>query len=332
MLIILSMVFIENNNLDPALNHAIELYVMDTFNEDVFMLWRNSPCILLGRYQNINSEVNLEFTKKHGIEVVRRLSGGGAIYCDPDNMQYTFITQKRGHNNLFKKFAKPVVKGLKSLGLNAEFTGRNDIQIDGVKVSGNAQFHKNGKVMHHGTLLFKANTENLSNALKFRKIKFKDKAVRSVVSRVGFIGDFINMNIQEFKLYMEEFIKTEFDIKKSIVLTFEEMQKIKKIRSQIFAKKEWNYGNPFLKKNKSANKYSCGVLELGIDTEDGKIKDVVIEGDFFSELGIENLCSILKGVECSRKAVEKALENLYFHKYIQSMEKEVFISELVKLF
>lgn len=328
------MIFVENNNLDPALNHAIELYVMDNYDDDIFMLWRNRPCILIGRYQNINLEVNLDFTNENNMDVIRRLSGGGAIYCDTENMQYTFITKKGDESvdDSFKSFAKPIVKALHSLGLNAEFTGRNDIQIDGAKISGNAQFQRNGKVVHHGTLLYKANLYNLTNSLKARDIKFKGKAVQSIRSRVGFIGDMIDMNVEEFKAYVEDFIKKEYGIEKTTILTDEQMEKIYKIKDEIFGTKEWNYGNGSLKKIRKAEKYSCGVVEIGLDIEDNKIKDISIEGDFFSELGIDKLRDLFIGVHCSKEEVEKILEEVELDRYIKGMDKKVFIEDIVKLF
>lgn len=325
------MIFIENNNLDPALNHAIELFVLDHYDEDVFMLWRNRPCILIGRYQNINLEVNLEFTEKNGLDVVRRFSGGGAIYCDTDNMQYTFITKQSSISNSFAKFAEPVVKALKSLGLKAQFTGRNDILINGLKVSGNAQFHRNGKVVHHGTLLFKANTYNLSHALKVRDIKFKDKAVRSVASRIGFISDFVDMNVLEFKSYIEDFIKKDYGISQTTVLKDEQMKEIAKIRDEIFASHEWNYGNGSLKKNRKTEKYPCGLLEISFDIKSDKIKEITIEGDFFSELGVAPLCKALEGVECSFEAINSVVNKLDLEKYIKGMEKDLFIGDIMKL-
>jgi len=325
------MIFIENRNLDPALNHAIELYVMDKYDEDIFMLWQNKPCILIGRYQNINMEVNLEFTEKNGLDVVRRLSGGGAIYCDTDNMQYTFITKHTSISNSFAKFAEPVVKALKSLGLEAEFTGRNDILINGLKVSGNAQFHRNGKVVHHGTLLFKANSYNLSNSLKVRDIKFKGKAVQSVVSRIGFISDFVNMKVQEFKSYIEDFIKKEYGISKTTLLSDEDLKEISKIRDEIFATCEWNYGNGSLKSNRKTEKYPCGLLEIALDVEENRIKEVTIEGDFFSELGVAPLCKALEGTECSLEAITKVINELDLEKYIRGMEKDSFIGDIMKL-
>lgn len=328
------MIFVENNNLDPALNHAIELYLMDKYDEDIFMLWRNRSCILIGRYQNIELEVNLEFTDANNMDVIRRMSGGGAIYCDTDNMQYTFITKKTDDDvdTSFKNFAKPVVNALKSLGLNAEFTGRNDIQIDEAKVSGNAQFQRNGKVVHHGTLLYKANIHNLTNSLKPRDIKFKGKAVQSVRSRVGFIGDLIDISVEEFKDYVENFIKEEYKIEKTTILTDDELREIEKIKDEIFGSKIWNYGNGSLKKNRKAEKYSCGIVEIGLDIENKKIKDISIEGDFFSELGIEKLKELLIGVLADREAVKNALKDIEINKYIKGMDKETFIDDITKLF
>lgn len=328
------MIFVENNNLDPAINHSIELYLMNKYDDDIFMLWRNRPCILIGRYQNIDLEVNLDFTNENNMDVIRRLSGGGAIYCDTENMQYTFITKKTEDDidTSFKNFARPVVKALNSLGLNAEFTGRNDIQIDGAKVSGNAQFQRNGKVVHHGTLLFKANLYNLTNSLKARDIKFKGKAVQSIRSRVGFIGDLIDMNVEEFKSYVEGFIKKEYGIENTTILREEEYIEIQKINDEIFGTGNWNYGNGSLKKNRKAEKYSCGVVEIGIDIEDKKIKDISIEGDFFSEMGIEKLKSILIGVETDRNSVENALRDVDINQYIKGMNKDNFVDDIVKLF
>ena len=325
------MIFIENNNLDPALNHAIELYVMDKYDEDIFMLWRNRPCILIGRYQNIELEVNLEFTQDNDLDVVRRLSGGGAIYCDTENMQYTFITRQTSIENSFKRFATPVVKALCSLGLDAQFTGRNDIQINGAKVSGNAQFHRNSKIVHHGTLLFKANFYNLSHALKVRDIKFKDKAVRSVASRIGFIGDMVKMDVLQFKSYIEDFIKKEYGISQTTCLSESEMQEVQKINAEIFATRQWNYGKGSLKRLRQAEKYSCGIVEVALELDGENIKDITIEGDFFSELGVAPLCSILKGVECSEQAITEAIEGVELDRYIKGIDKETFVKDVAKL-
>ena len=324
------MIFVENNNLDPARNHAIELFVMDHYDDDIFMLWRNRPCILIGRYQNIHLEVNLSFTESKGLDVVRRMSGGGAIYCDEENMQYTFITKQTSIENSFKKFAAPVVNALQSLHLNAEFTGRNDILLNGEKVSGNAQFHRNGKIVHHGTLLFKANTENLTHALKVRDIKFKGKAVQSVASRIGFISNYVDMDVIKFKAYIEDFIKKEYGISEVTRLSDSDMQEIEKIKNKIFARREWNYGDGSTRSLKHSDKYPCGLVEVSIELKDGKIEDINIEGDFFSELGIAPLCEMLQGASPTVSSLQKALQDVSLDRYIQGMNKDILIDDIVK--
>jgi len=324
------MIFVENNNLDPARNHAIELFVMDHYDDDIFMLWRNRPCILIGRYQNIHLEVDLKFTHSRGLDVVRRMSGGGAIYCDEENMQYTFITKQTSIENSFRRFATPVVNALRSLNLNAEFTGRNDILIDGAKVSGNAQFHRNGKIVHHGTLLFKANTENLTHALKVRDIKFKGKAVQSVTSRIGFINNYVNMDVLTFKTYIEDFIKKEYGILEFTKLSDADMKVSESIRDEIFARKAWNYGDGSTKSLRHSDKYPCGLVEIAIELKDGKIEDIGIEGDFFSELGVSSLCEMLKGVAPTTSTLQKALQNVMLDRYIQGMDKDILINDIVR--
>lgn len=330
------MILVENNSLSPQLNHAIELYLMDNYDEDIFMFWRNKPTILIGRFQNIDLEVNLEYTKKNNIEVVRRLSGGGAIYCDENNMQYTFITKKENKygniENTFKYFANPIVEALTSLGINAEFKGRNDILLNDAKISGNAQFHKDKKILHHGTLLFKANIENISNALNPREIKLKKHGVKSVKSRVGFIGDHVNMGIEEFLEYIKNFVMEKYNITTTHVLTEDEWEKIKKIEKEIFSSEEWNNGNKSLNKLRNVEKYTCGIVEIVLDIKDKKIEKIFIEGDFFSEKNIEDLYSLLKGTEINEKNLLEKLENVNIDEYIKGMEKENLIKDIIKLY
>ena len=225
--------------------------------------------------------------------------------------------------HLLKKFAKPVVNFLKSLGLNAEFTGRNDIQIDGAKVSGNAQYQNKRKDFTSWILFYlKQIYNNLSNSLKSRDIKFKGKAVQSVRSRVGFIGDMIDMDVETFMDKAIAYIKDEYKITNITTLSTEEMKKIYEIRDSLFATKNWNYGNGSLKKNRKAEKYSCGVVEIGLDIENGRIKDISIEGDFFSELGIDRLCGILKEFNVRKSQLKRLLKILKLTDYIKSWIKK----------
>lgn len=327
------MIFVENNNLVPQLNHAIELYLMEHCDEDVFMFWRNRPSILIGRYQNIHLEVNLDYTEQKNMDVVRRLSGGGAIYCDTDNMQYSFITKKSHEDveNSFKRFAFPVVEALRSLGLNAEFTGRNDIQIDHAKVSGNAQFQQNNKILHHGTLLFKANVENITNSLKARDIKFKGREVQSVRSRIGFIGDYVDMDVLSFMNHMEDFIKKKYQISTTHHLNAQEMVQIQKISDEIFGSPQWNFGKTSFNRLRNAEKYSCGIVEIALDIKDNRIEDIMIEGDFFSEKGVDELTNLIKGLPARRDDIIAALSHIDIQPYIKDMKKDLLVEDIIQL-
>ncbi len=330
------MIFVENNSLVPQFNHAVELYLMDNYDDDIFMFWRNRPSILIGRFQNIHLEVNLEYTEKNNIDVVRRLSGGGAIYCDTENMQYSFITRKNSTHgdveNSFRRFAEPITESLQSLGLNAEFTGRNDIQINKSKISGNAQFHRKGKVLHHGTLLFKANMENITQSLIARDIKFKDREVPSIRSRVDFIGNHVNMSVTGFMDYIEEFIKKKYNISYTHKLNTEEISEIQKISDEIFSSHEWNYGiTTSLNKLRNSEKYPFGIVETVLELKNGVIDEIIIEGDFFSEKGVDELCRKLKGLPPEKSSLDRALKNINVDKYVKGMDKDHLISDILKL-
>ena len=165
------MLYVVNNSNDPYFNHAVEEYIMNNFSEEVFMLWINKPTILIGRNQNTMSEIELDYVNENDIEVVRRLSGGGAVYNDYGVMQFTFITYKNQNplEDGFEKFARPVIEALNSLGVKAEFTGRNDILIEGKKICGNAQYSNKDKIIHHGTLLYNGDMSVIGKALKSRR-------------------------------------------------------------------------------------------------------------------------------------------------------------------
>ena len=162
------MIYVESESRNPYFNLALEEYMFENtpLTEECFMLWQNSNTIVVGKYQNTIEEINSEAVRKQGISVVRRLSGGGAVYHDDGNLNFTFISDKEKNPKLdFKRFIVPVVSALADLGVEAEFSGRNDITINGLKVSGNAQYIKNGRILHHGCIMLDSNLEKVSEAL-----------------------------------------------------------------------------------------------------------------------------------------------------------------------
>ena len=181
------MYYLESTKTDPSWNLALEQYVFDVLGprDDCFMLWQNDNTIVVGKHQNTLEEINTDYVKEHGVTVVRRLSGGGAVYHDLGNLNFTFVAENRfGSEFDFSTFCRPVVDALRSLGVPAEINGRNDMTIEGRKFSGNAQYMKKGRIMHHGTLMYDSDLEAVSRALNVKPDKIESKGLKSVRSRV----------------------------------------------------------------------------------------------------------------------------------------------------
>ena len=199
------MLFIDNKGItDPRINLAIEEYALKNLdiNETYLLFYINEPSIIIGKNQNSVEEINTEYVESNGIHVVRRLSGGGAVYHDLGNLNYSFITKDDGdsfHN--FRKFTEPVIAALKQMGVNAELSGRNDILAEGRKISGNAQFSTKGRMFTHGTLLFNSEMDHIVSALRVKKDKIESKGIKSVRSRVANISEFLTetVDIEEFR-------------------------------------------------------------------------------------------------------------------------------------
>jgi lipoic acid synthetase len=332
------MIIVRNDSTDPYYNHAIEEYFLTETKEDVFILWRNRPSILIGRHQNTFNEINMEFVGKEKIDVVRRLSGGGTVFCDLGNMCFTFITNKASHNSSFKSFASPVVDALKSLGADATFSGRNDILVNGLKVSGNAQYHHRDRLLHHGTLLFAGDLSHLAKALKTNQLKYKSKGIKSVASRVTNIIKHIDkpMDILEFKEYIIDFIMKQYNIDTEYILSDEEQNQILTIRENRFMNWEWNYQlNP-----KSTMAYSVkhgfGLIHYNGDIEKGKVTNLYLDGDFFGMLDIDGLYPFIIGCRLSPDFLEddlisKGLTDRLLSEFISGMTLETLCNDLLTL-
>ena len=206
------MLCIVDSTTDPYWNLAAEEYLLTSLSEPVFRLWRNAPSVIVGRYQNAAAEINSEYVRTRGIPVVRRLTGGGAVFHDLGNVNYTFIDRKvEGEDTaaMFRRFTAPVISALRSLGVEASLEGRNDLVISGRKFSGNAVCVHGGRVLQHGTLLFSASVADLSGALNTRPEKFIGKSVQSNRSRVTNISEHLparhrSMSVEEFITYLQD--------------------------------------------------------------------------------------------------------------------------------
>lgn len=324
--------YLNNDNIDPAMNHAIEEYLLKETSDSHFMLWRNRPTILLGKNQDAFAELNFEYVENNDIDIVRRLSGGGTVFCDLGNMQYSLITDiGKGDQNSFIKFSKPVVEALKSLGLKAEFTGRNDILIEGKKISGNAQYKYKNRIIHHGTILFDVNMDMLAGSINSRPVKFINKSVKSVSSRVGTIKEYLpDYSVEKFMDYLKNYVIDYYGIKTTDELTPELLEKSERYITR-FRDPKWNLGKRYTDSIEMTVKYPFGLVEYKLRMDGGRIIDIDFLGDFFSDLEIENLRKVLIGTEVKPDALREIIKDVDINRYINGMNNEILISDLVSM-
>jgi lipoate-protein ligase A len=299
------------------------------FDEDVFYLYINAPCIIVGRHQNTYAEINHDYVRENGIGVVRRNSGGGAVYHDLGNLNYGFITKNDGKNvaEIFREFTAPILKVLHSLGVNAVFSGRNDLTIEGKKFSGNAQYHTKGKVLLHGTLLFSSDLERVSQSLQADPRKFQDKGVKSVKSRVSNILPYlpVPMETDAFTAKIFQEMLAMFPDASPYELTAKDLARIQALAEDKYASWEWVYGNSPAFTYSPALKYEFGLLDIGVQVESGLIRDIAVYGDFFGEKDIDDLLALLRGRPFERDSVSQALEGVLLSSYIFGLPNDLFV-------
>ncbi|QQY79459.1 lipoate-protein ligase [Keratinibaculum paraultunense] len=321
------MIYIKNEDNRPQFNLALEQYVFDNLNQfdEIFLLWINEPAIIVGKNQNTIEEINLDYVKENNIHVVRRLSGGGAVYHDLGNLNYTIISKSKGSSSFnFEAFSKPVIEVLDKLGVKAEFTGRNDITIDGKKFCGNAQYMKKGKVLHHGAILFDTDLTVLSKALKVSKDKIESKGVKSVRSRVTNIIDYLDekITVEDFKqLLLEHMFKKDSKIKE-YKLTEEDYANINKLMEERYSTWEWNFGkSPKFNISKS-KRFPAGKVETKIYVENGRINELKFYGDFFGGGEISDIEEKFKGIKYKEDEIEKVLNTIDVGYYFSGISKD----------
>ena len=318
-----------NNSTDPAFNLALEEYLLAGTNLDAIMLWRNYKAAIIGKNQNALEEIDVDYIKKHNIPVIRRQSGGGAVFHDLGNMNFTIINKAGGGDfSDYEKFTSPIIDFLHELGVCAELRGRNDLVIGGMKFSGNAQAVKNGRIMHHGTILYNADFGDLAGALKPNEAKIESKGIKSVRSRVTNVAAHLlaPMPAEDFfhKL-CDYFLNNTKDIAE-YTLTDADIKATNLLKDEKYSRWEHNFGkSPDYTYEKSV-KLPAGFIDVRIFAANGIIEDVKIYGDFFGELDVSDLESRLKGIKHERPAVENAIRDLPLQKYIYGINPEEFTS------
>jgi lipoate-protein ligase A len=287
------MLVIKSPSRNAYFNIAAEEYLLKTVKQDVFLIYINDPAIIVGKHQNTMAEINKPFVEANGIKVVRRLSGGGAVYHDEGNLNFSFHMKADANDDFvdFSKFTKPVVDLLNLMGVRAQFKGRNDLVIDDKKFSGNAKMKYQEKILQHGTILFDSEMRVLSDALKVNPLKFRDKAVKSVRSRVTNIVDYLPeaMNIDIFSEKLINYVIELYPKAGSYEFSDEDIAGIQKLADEKYATWEWNYGSsPEYNFNKGI-KTAAGYIEFHLDVKDGIIKKARVFGDFFASKPIKEI-------------------------------------------
>ncbi len=327
-----------NKSTNPYFNLAAEEYLLANAEDDVVMLWRNEPSVIIGKNQNAFAEINFDFVKKHSIKVVRRMTGGGAVFHDLGNLNYTFISPAGGQMSEgireggldFAYFTAPIISALREISLDASLSGRNDIVVatpDGErKISGNAQCVLDGATLHHGTLLFSAKLERLSGALNVDPTKLKSKGIASVRSRVANIFDLMPEDVQkklcdvlDFEKFLADRLSKEFSAKTES-LTDAMIREISLLAEKKYSTDEWNlrrFGNFSVEHRR---RFDYGAVEARLDVESGQIREISLGGDFFGELDIAELEKMLSGVEYSREAVYTVLSEAQIGRFILGAE------------
>ncbi len=326
--------YLDLTTTDPAFNLAVEEYVFDCLPKDrmYVMLWRNDNAIIIGKHQNTHAQINPEFVRQKNIRVVRRLSGGGAVYHDLGNLNFTIIADAQGETLDFGRFCDFVIAALKKAGVEAQRNGRNDMTIGGSKFSGNAQYLRQGRVMHHGTILFDSDLSVLSQALQVDPDKIRSKGIDSVRSRVTNVRPCLprDMTVGEFRTLLLQSILEQIP-GEPYLLTDADVQEIEKRKQARYDSWDWNYGRSpectILKKRRFEG---CGTVEAYLTLSHSTIMELDLRGDFFSTEDPAGLSSLLEGCPLREDALKEALRDASVSRFIAGLSREDIISLLLQ--
>lgn len=307
-------IYIKNESLDVYHSFALEYYLTSekTFSDKtVFLIWRTTPTVMVGKFQNTYQEINGGYVEDNDITVVRRMSGGGTIFTDLGGWQFSFITPAEDKSICLRKYTEPILEVLQNLGVEAYFDGRNDIMVDGKKISGNAQYMRNGFVVHHGSLLYSTDLEMLERSTVTDKKKMLSKGVKSVREHVGNISDYLEkpLSMAGFRdRIVNNFIEDESQI---CELSAGDYEAIKNIAENKFNNWENIYGkNPefdIMKKGRCEG----GDVECRLNVKKGSITDIDITGNFFGNLSRDDMTETLKGCRYEYASIKRRLSEIF---------------------
>lgn len=331
------MIFVDNgNNYDASVNIALETYLVENrlVDEPILLFYINDPSIIIGRNQNTSEEINQAYVDANHIQVVRRMSGGGAVYHDRGNFSFCFIKDDDGSFRDFKSFTEPVIDALHKMGVEgAELQGRNDLLIDGKKFSGNAMYARNGRMTAHGTILFDSDLDEVTNALKPRKAKIESKGIKSVRSRVTNIKPYVDdqykdLTTEEFRdlVLLEIFGVEKREDVPEFHLTDEIWEGVYQLREERMGNWDWNYGQSPDSEYSYSHKFPFGFVDIRFNVKRGVMSDTQIFGDFFGLGEIRDVEERLNGVRYERQSVRDALADVDINHYFGNTTVEEIVN------
>jgi lipoate---protein ligase len=323
------MLIINSQTYFTPFNIATEEHLIKNFKDDILLFYINDPSIIIGKHQNTLAEIDLKYVTDNNIYVVRRLSGGGAVFHDRGNLNFSFITNTKGKNIIdFRKFTEPILTVLNNIGVKADFYGRNDLVIDGKKFSGNSSHIYKDRICHHGTILYNVDLTALSKSLKPDKDKFIDKAVKSVRSRVANICEYIGnaYSIEDFRQMIVNKVRESFDSAEVFNLSDKDIAYIDALVKNKYDTWEWNFGaSPEYNQTKSL-KTKAGKIDAYFKVEAGIIKSLCFYGDFFGCSPVENFESLFIGREHNYNIVKQIVESVDVATFFMGFTDEEIIS------
>ena len=299
-------------NINPYFCLAAEEYLLKNFNEDIFMLWQSENTVVVGKHQNALAEINYPFVRDNNIKVARRISGGGTVFHDAGNVNFAYIKNVASPAEIsFKIFTEPVVKALSKIGITATTSGRNDLLIGDLKISGNAEHIYKNRVLHHGTLLFNTDLQNLSQAIKVIPGKYQDKAVQSNRSRVTNISNYLKekISVEEFIRFLIN-VQLEDSSNSTMELSEKDVQIIQKLVNEKFETWMWNFGYSPKHTFKNTFRSNKKNLEIELLVIKGIIDSSKIIGNFFSEEINQRLILKLAGERHHFEAIQNILKKV----------------------
>ena len=320
------MILWESPSADPYFNLALEQVLFEGPGREraCCMLWRNDRTIVVGKYQNTLQEVDLACARRHGIRVARRLSGGGAVYHDLGNVNFTFVAPHQGAGMDFASFCRPVAAVLAELGVEAAIGGRNDMTVEGKKFSGSAQYVKAGRVMHHGTILYDSDLTMLGKVLRPPEDKYVSRGLPSVRSRVTNLRPYVKRDLDAdgFLARLRRGLLDRLDMEPAAPGPAE-LARAEELRRTVYSAWDWNFGaSPPCQAVKQRRVEGCGRLEVRMDVEKGRVKALRFFGDFFSLEEPAELAERLTGCPLEAGALRERLAGTDVGRYFRGLDGE----------